>query len=177
MAAAEEAIRQGMTRTVDPGEKRTAETVLRAILPGARLEAVTFRDSLLTLGFFNAAAEGATDRPAYVWLGTISDAQVVAEGAASAAAAADIEALRQSRMRFLPAIYSLLGDEVASAAIGGDGSLALQMSRDTILLLPMAEEPDEIWSVTSDTPEALGEHRWRVTLSDSGRLVIKQPMR
>ena len=88
-----------MARTVDPGERTSAERVLRSILPGGRLETVTFRDSLLTIGFFNAAAEGAADRPAYVWLGTISDAQVVVDGAASAAVAADLEALRQSLER------------------------------------------------------------------------------
>jgi hypothetical protein len=78
-------------------------------------------------------------------------------------------------MRFLPAIYGLLGAEIASAAIATDGSLSLQMDRHVVRLLPMADEPDEIWSVTSDTPEALGDHRWRVTLSDSGRLVVKRP--
>lgn len=164
-----------MARTVDPGERRMAESVLQTILRGARLEVLTFRDSLLTIGFFNAAAEGVSDRPAYVWLGTIADARVEAEGAASAAAASDLDMLRQSRMRFLPAIYGLLGAEIASAAIATDGSLSLQMDRHVVRLLPMADEPDEIWSVTSDTPEALGDHRWRVTLSDSGRLVVKRP--
>lgn len=164
-------------RTVDPGEQRTANGVLSAILPGARLEAVTFRSRLLTMGFFNDAAAGSPDRPAYVWVGTIAAAVLAEAGAGRGVAASGTEAFQQGRGQFLPAVYRLLGEEVTAVSIAEDGALTLEVGRQAITLLPDADEPDEIWSVTSDTPEALGDHRWRVTLSNSGRLVVKQPAR
>ncbi len=147
------------------------------MLSGARLEGVTFRSRLLTMGFFNQAAEGSAERPAYAWVGTIAAAMLAEAGAGRDIAASEVEAFRQGRVQFLPAAYRLLGEEVTAVSIAGDGALTLDVARQAVTLQPGPDEPDEIWSVTSDTPEALGDHRWRATLSNSGRLVVKQPAR
>lgn len=167
-----------MTRKLDPGERRSADAVLRAILRGAKLESVTFRRTVLTLGFFNPAAEGRDDRPAYVWLTTVAAAGIAADPSATTSGEdAGSESFEDKRAGFLAAVYRLLDDEIASVAIAADGALTLALSCRAIVLMPGPDEPDEIWSITSDTPETFGEHRWRVTLSDSGRLVVRQPER
>ena len=165
-------------RRVDPGERLSGETVLRLILHGAQLESVTFRSTELTLCFFSPEADEAQGLPAYVWLSTVSDTRV-RDGSAASRQASDgsFEAFQDSRALFLPSIYRVMGDEVSSIAISGDGALTLELTQQAIVLQPGDSEPDEIWTVTSDTPETLGEHRWRVTLWNSGRLVVKQPTR
>lgn len=167
-----------MTGEVDPGERRSAETVLDTLLRGAKLESVTFRSSLLTLGFFNPDAEGREDRPSYVWLTTIGGAAIADDP--SAPASGDDRgrgSFAEHRAEFLSAAYRLLEQEVAQVTLAADGALTLALPVPAIVLMPVPDEEDEIWSVTSDTPETFGDHRWRVTLSSSGRLVVKQPAR
>lgn len=167
-----------MTREVDPGERRSAETVLRIILRGVQLESVTFRSTVLTLGFFNPGAEDREDRPAYVWLTTIGGAAITDDPSAlTSGEDRGGGSFEDRRAEFLSTVYRLLEDEVAAVTLAADGALTLALSARAIVLMPVPDEEDEIWSVTSDTPETFGEHRWRVTLSNSGRLVIKQPAR
>jgi hypothetical protein len=161
-------------RRVDPGEQRSAETVLRAILRGAELDSVTFRSTVLTLGFVDLAAEGREDRPVYVWLSTIANAEAIEDGA-EADLDPSIEALPESRARFLPEAYRLLGKEVGEIAIASGGSLMLTLPGAAMLIHRESSDLDEVWSVTSDTPEVMGDSRWRVTLFDNGRLVVKRP--
>lgn len=167
-----------VTRSLDPGERRSGEGVLRLILPGAKLESVTFRIAELTLCFVNPDADEAQGLPTYVWLTTVSDARVLDSAAASRRASdGRDDSFPDGRARFLSAIYGMLGDEISAVAIAGDGALTLQAPQHAVVLQPADSEPEEIWSVTSETPGPLGEHRWRVTLSNSGRLVVKRPPR
>lgn len=167
-----------MTSEVDPGERRSAETVLRTLLRGALLESVTFRKTVLTLGFFHPEAEGREDHPTYVWLITVGGAAITDDPSALALGEdGGGAAFENRRAEFLSTVYRLLEDEVAAVTLTADGALTLALSARAIVLLPVPDEEDEIWSVTSDTPETFGEHRWRVTLSNSGRLVVKQPAR
>ncbi len=71
------------TRSLDPGERRSGETLLRQIMPGARLEGVTFRIAELTLCFLHARADEAKGLPAHVWLTAVCDAGVFDDPAAS----------------------------------------------------------------------------------------------
>ena len=107
-----------MTREVDPGERRSADTVLRTILRGAQLESVTFRSTVLTLGFFHPEAEGREDHPTYVWLTTIAAAGIANDPSVTAPVEdSGMETFQDGRAEFLPAVYRLMGDEIASVTI------------------------------------------------------------
>jgi len=164
-------------RRVDPGEKLEGERVLRHLFSGARLDSVTFRSVELTLGFFNAEADKNREQPGYVWLTTIASATIARSGGFASSAPGTQAGFHEGRTALVGQLYQLLGDSVFSATIAPDGALGLQFTDHALDVRAGEDEQDEIWSVTSDTPEPLGEHRWRVTLSNSGRLVVKQPAR
>ena len=80
-----------------------------------------------------------------------------------------------SRERVLEEVYRLIGKEVLEIDIDPTGILELRFETGNLIIAGDETDLEEIWSVTSDTPEPYGDQDWAITLTDQGELVTRQP--
>lgn len=150
-----------------------ASQVVWDLLRGAQLDTIRVYSLIVQLGFVCLGRAG--NLPDEVWVsvsGTLlveGDTSMVGESASSR----DFFARRASA---LGEVYRQIGQEVTAASVSDSGALQIHLGGKSL----RAEADDdtgleEVWSVVSDSPEATADHRWHVSLDDSGAIYARVP--
>jgi hypothetical protein len=150
-----------------------ASEVVVDMLRGAQLDTIRVYSLIVQLGFVCLGRAG--NFPDEVWV-TVSgmllvegDNSMVGESRSSR----DFFACRASA---LGDVYRLIGQKVTAASVSDSGALQIHLGGKCL----HAEADDdtsleEVWSVASDSPETTADHRWHVSLDDSGTLTARVP--
>lgn len=80
-----------------------------------------------------------------------------------------------SRAKFLGQIYYLIGKKVTEVDIDPNGVLELSFEKRSLIFARDETDLEEIWSVTSKTPDPYAKQEWAITLTDDGQLVTRKP--
>lgn len=150
-----------------------ASQIVFRLLLGAQLDTIRVYSLIVQLGFVCLGDAG--DSPDEIWV-SASGTLIVDEESSMVGelgSAADFFARRAAA---LGKVYQLIGEEVTTANVSESGEL--QISFGGRRVRAGAEEGtdlEEVWSVVSDSPETTADHRWRVSLDDSGALSAHVP--
>ena len=151
---------------------RQASEPVSALLCGTQLDTIRVYSLIVQLGFIRV---GAADLPQEVWVVVSGD--LLVDGPTSAAADTSVASEFFSRRALaLRENYFLIGRRVTAAWVSDSGELEIELG-DTRLRAKRDEHGDleEVWAVMSETPDANLEHRWYVSLDDSGALSVCVP--
>lgn len=80
------------------------------------------------------------------------------------------------RAAALGEVYRLIGQEVTAANVSDSGALQIHLGGKR-LRAEAGDDTDleEVWSVASDSPATTADHRWHVSLDDSGVISARVP--
>ncbi len=76
------------------------------------------------------------------------------------------------------AIYMLsllIGEDIRSACVSAQGWLELQVADGCVRIGPDRLNTEEVWAVTTDSPDPSRPHRWSVVLDDAGVVSVRTP--
>lgn len=150
-----------------------ASRVVSDLLRGAQLDSIRVYSLIVQLGFVCLGRAG--NLPDEIWVsisGSLfveGDTSMVGESESSR----DFFARRASA---LGEVYRLIGQEVAVAGVSDSGALQIRLGGKSL----RAEADDDtgledVWSVSSDSPDVTADHRWHVSLDDSGAISARLP--
>lgn len=142
-----------------------ATEILSKLLCGAELDTIRLYSTVTQFGFLRF--EPALDVPKEIWLSV--DSEIVLEKIQS-------EDVGNHKSSALDSIRLLIGIEVTEVNVEDSGKLMIRFN-DVFLCLTTDEhpKPEEIWSVTSESPNSYGEQRWQIALDVNGNLSARTP--
>ncbi len=126
---------------------------------------------ILQLGFVRL--NSIDDLPSEIWVSIAGRLSI--KGDATAENLTPSDDFFDQRASALATLYPLLGQLVAGAALSDKGSLQIDVGGKRICVDAEEAELEEVWSVTSDSPDASVLHRWQITLDDCGALAVHTP--
>lgn len=138
------------------------------LLRGTQLDTIRVYSLIVQLGFVRLGA--ADNLPDEVWI-SVSGSLIVEENPATVGEVGLSRDFFDRRASVLSAVYRLIGQTVTAASVSDSGELQVHLGGKCL----RAEADDdanleEVWSVFSDSPETTAEHRWHVSLDESGAL-------
>lgn len=147
--------------------------VASALLRGAQLDTIRAYSLIIQLGFIRPSASDGL--PAEIWV-SVSGDLVVNESSSTAGYGQTAGNFFEHRALALSAIYYLIGKEVTGARVLESGALQIDFAGKGLRAESSGDDNlEEVWAVMSDTPVATAEHRWYVSLNDSGALSACAP--
>lgn len=148
---------------------QAASQVASYLLIGAHLDSVRVYSSSLVLCF---ARLNEQQRPDEVWITSTGRIRV---SAPNFIAPAVTDALLDQRGLALYVLCQLIGEDVSSVHIFGDGALEFSLGGCGVQLHADEVSTEEVWSITSDSPDPNYQHRWSVTLDELGDVSVHVP--
>lgn len=143
--------------------------VARYLLLGAYLDSLRVYSSSLELRF---ARLNEQERPNEVWIAFTSGIRVEAPSLHSSPA---VDALHDKRGAALYVLCQMIGEEVSSVEIAGSGALLFHLGSCCVQLHLDEVNTEEVWSITSDSPDPNHKHQWSVTLDEFGQVAVHVP--
>lgn len=155
---------------------KTAKEVTETLMIGAQIDCFQVYSTVLNISFNKLPK--AHNLPVNLWLSATGKITFLeTENAASN----EIKKLGKSddffdsREKLLGQLYRLIGKEIIEIDIDPSGVLELHLGSGNLIFAGDEVNFEEIWSVTSDTPEPYANHDWAVTLTDERQLVTRKP--
>lgn len=151
---------------------QVASGVVSDLLRGAQLDTIRIYSLIVQLGFVCLHAAGRS--PSEVWVSVsgnlfVEEDPLMRESRSSR----DFFACRESA---LGAVYRLIGQEVTAATVSESGALRIDLGGKHLRAeADDGENLEEVWSVVSDSPDTNADHRWYVSLDESGALSARAP--
>ena len=160
---------------IDIRQVENAEEALGALLAGAELS--HFQTYSLVLNLCFRKLPKTDNLPVEVWLSATGRATFIAKTGVPTNNVPDSESddFFDSREKLLGQLYRLIGKEITEIDIDPSGILELSFEKGNLIFAGDETDLEEIWSVTSDTPEPYAKHDWAVTLTDERELVTRRP--
>lgn len=141
---------------------------ISALLLGAQLDSIRAYSLIMQLGFIRTVP--ADGLPVEVWVSISGD--LVAKNTSPRL----MEDFFERRAQAFCTTYLLIGQKVTATSISATG--ALQIDFGAMSLSAEADgkdELDEVWAVSSDTPDTSVDHDWYIALDDNGALSLRTP--
>ncbi len=154
---------------------RDAKEAINILLLGAQLDSLRVFSSVIDINFLRLPK--VKNVPTSVWLSVTSQVQFWPSSTqvTNVIKASGDDDFFQSRKKALVDIYSVIGNTVTAIDIDPSGVLELYFDVGTLSLAGDPADLEEIWSITSDTPEPYGNQDWAITLTDQRELVTRRP--
>ena len=150
-----------------------ASQVVWDLLRGAQLDTIRVYSLIIQLGFVGLGR--ADNLPDEVWV-SVSGTLHVKGDTSMVWEVAPPQGFIARRASVLGEVYRLIGQEVTAADVSDSGALQIHLGGK--LLRAEADDDtglEEVWSVASDSPDAAADHRWHVSLDDSGAISARLP--
>jgi hypothetical protein len=152
---------------------QAASEVVSDLLCGAQLDTIRVYSLIVQMGFVCLGAAG--NSPDEVWV-SVSGALNVGEDHSTVGESALPQEFFARRASAIGAVYQLIGQKVTAASVSESGALQIQFGgRRMRAEADKDANLEEVWSVVSDSPETTTDHRWYVSLDDSGALSARVP--
>ena len=145
------------------------------LLVGAQLDRFTV--SSLIVGICFVKLPKVAHLPVSIWLNASGQAgflktEGIASNGISIPRGDDFFAARE---KLLGQLYRLIGKEITAVDIDPSGALELRFETGNLVFAGDDTDLEEIWAITSDTPEPYGDQPWAVVLTDQRELVTRRP--
>lgn len=138
------------------------------LLEGTYLDSVLIYSSSVVLCFSRARS---MEKPRDVWVSSTGDIKVLMPGSLSLTSRVE----PTGRTLAIGLLSELIGQDVDSAQILDEGALSITLGPNQVQLAQEAVDAEEVWSITSDSPDPSYKHQWSVTLDDTGRVSVHTP--
>lgn len=145
------------------------QAVARYLLLGACLDSVRVYSSSLVLCF---ARLNEQEKPDEIWITSTGPVRAYAPDLLAPSVA---DALLDQRGAALYVLCQLIGEDVSSVGVSGDGVLEFSLGACTVQVRADEVNTEEVWSITSDSPDPTHQHRWSVTLDELGNVSVHVP--
>jgi hypothetical protein len=162
-------------KVIKENQLNAANETVEILLLGAQFDRFRVSSTVLELSFLRLPK--VRDLPISVWLTLTGSADFLKnESVASTALAINgNDDFFDAREKLLGLLYRLIGKTVELVYIDPDGVLQLQFESTSIVFFSDKNVGEEVWAVTSETPEPYAEQSWAVTLTDDQDLVTRRP--
>lgn len=152
-----------------------ARQAAATLLIGAQFD--RFDVSSLVLNICFVRLPKVAELPINVWLSAAGRAVFIDKSGVptNSVPESDSDDFFASREKLLGQLYRLIGKEITEIDIDPSGILELHFESGNLIFAGDETDLEEIWSITSDTPEPYAKHDWAVTLTDERELVTRRP--
>ncbi len=149
----------------------TALEVSRYLLCGTYLDNIRVYSSSIEICFSRLNEQ---EKPSEIWVTSTAAVRVCGPSITATFAAG---AVLDQRGVALYMLCQLIGEDVTSVQILDDRLLDFSLGGCEVRLYADEANTEEVWSITSDSPDPMFKHRWSITLDELGDLVVCVPAR
>ena len=156
-------------------EVENAKKTAAELLVGAQLDRFTVSSLIVSICFVKLPK--VAHLPVSIWLSASGQTVFLkTEGVASKGISIPGEDdFFAAREKLLGQLYTLIGKEITAVDIDPSGVLELRFENGSLVFAGDDTDLEEIWTITSDTPEPYGDQPWAVVLTDERDLVTRKP--
>jgi frataxin-like iron-binding protein CyaY len=156
---------------IDEASLEAANDNARTLLCGTQLDSFRVSSTVLEINFLRLPK--ARKLPLSIWLSVTGPAALLEnEGIGSKIQSShEKDAFFDARERLIGLLYRLIGETVITTSINFNGVLQVQFEHSSLALFYDDEPSEEVWAITSETPEPYADQSWVVCLTDEPNLV------
>jgi hypothetical protein len=142
------------------------------LLHGTQLDTIRIYSLIVQLGFIRTDRTSESSAlPSEVWVTVSGDFCVEMSPKTESGTTRDFF---EKRSLMLARAYLLIGKEVTFANVSKSGLLEIHLMNNIIYAKPDDEENmEEVWTVTSESPDVNFHHQWYISLDDTGCLSVR----
>ena len=153
---------------------KQSQEFLEVALVGNQIDSVSFHGLWLVISFLNMK-DGTINAPSTFHLSTNNSIFVGDFSEKSSTSIyKEIDAVN-TRKLYADRLIGLIGQDVTGACISENGMLTIECGNAIILVLRETDEFEEVWEITSDTPDPNKPHNWSLVLTDESELIVQKP--